>query len=592
MRSAAALATFSAAALVVIAALSFRSDTPWMDASSSMLASTTNSKELESPNQRDLARLRHDALSLEKMSSARSIRSGEDTGTLISLPRVRPEARSVSVLPGERDAKMIIVGQRRFRGRRNRGMPMPAGAIRGTRRVGRLGIGLGGGGVEAERERRLRAVKKVALAERHRLDKERGVQDKLRTRLQKLREMAESGERTGPSGSLASTRSGGAVGWVRGKRMLVKATTGTFAAGPSRIIVKTRGGGRGRFVYSSAEQTPLGVIFTSPKTEGFPRDSVAAYAAKGDAEYPITKGCNADDDDDDDDEEEEEEEEEGRPTGKQGSGDEREEGVVGAVGRGGRMWADGGVGQEVKTITVLAPNDAEFPPEGSMLVRRSGGGVLSIAYQRYEYVPEESAFSSSGQLKFLLRPGEYCPSDAAFASPPPPSDTAMPLSSIAERASVVDGGRLLKVSSSAGFKPSGGWAEADFGAGAHTWVRYAAAKGRTGGGAVLEHAKGQRFPAGVEHAYPEPTRVPYPVVSRGDGGKTLTVAAPSGGGFAQGGGEAWVGGGRDGELVFRYGAAEAEKQGAGVGERVVLHAEVGDVFPKWAEYAGPVKGSG
>lgn len=425
-------------------------------------------------------------------------------------------------------------------------------------------------------------MKKVASAEKQRLVKERGVEDKLRKRLQKLREMAESGERTGPSESLASTRLGGAVDWVRGNQMLVKGSTGSFAAGPSWIIVKTRGGGRGRFMYSAAEQTPLGVIFTSSKTEGFPRDSVAAYAARGDAEYPITKGCNADDEDD---------KKEGQRTEKQRNGEERGD-IIGAAGKRGEMWAGGGGGQQGKTITVLAPNDAEFPPEGSMLVRRSGGGALSIAYQRYEYVPKESAFSSFGQLKFQLRPGEYCPSDAAFASPAPPSDNAMPLSSVAEPASAVDGGRLLKVSSAAGFKPSGGWAEADLGAGAHTWVRYAGAKGRIGGGAVLEHAKGERFPAGVEHAYPEPTRVPYPVISRGEGGKTLTVAAPSGGGFARGGGEAWVGGGRDGELAFEYGAADTEKEGGGVGERVVLHAKVGDVFPKWAEYAGPAKGPG
>lgn len=145
MRSAATLATFSAAAIIVIAALSCRIDTPWMDessSSSSLLSFNTNSK--KSPHQRDLARLRQDALFLEKMSSARRFRSGDYAGTMVSLPRVRPEARLVDVLP-ERDATGMIVGQRRGRGR-NRGKPMSAGAIRGTRRMGRLGIGLGGGG--------------------------------------------------------------------------------------------------------------------------------------------------------------------------------------------------------------------------------------------------------------------------------------------------------------------------------------------------------------------------------------------------------------------------------------------------------------
>lgn len=247
-------------------------------------------------------------------------------------------------------------------------------------------------------------------------------------------------------------------------------------------------------------------------------------------------------------------------------------------------------------MTVLASNDGEFPPEGRLLIGRSGGGRVLLAYRRY--------MSVLGGLAFELAPGEACPNDAAYASPSPRPPSLAPGGGRVLRFG--GGGGEIKVAGigGGGFKQQGGWMLAGFKGGAEADVMYATARTDRGGDAVLTAEGGTLFPQGMVTVHPEKARTPFPVektrvggggseghdtqeTSPGHGSQSLVLAAHSGGGFSRGGGEVWLSSGRRGGglLAFPYASAEYR-----VGGRTVeLHAPKGGgvVYPEWAQFAGP-----
>lgn len=209
---------------------------------------------LATPQTSDLARLRRDAVDLRGLL----MRGGGKAAaaTIIRLPRVRPEARVVGV--PERDA---VLGRRKAGSgdsmRRERGGEdggSEAGVWRGGAHAGRrikggLGLGLVGGARST-----IRAARDVALSEEDRMARERGIEEALKWKLKVLKATSavlqgETGEGARVSSSLAASGPGGAVSWVRGSQMLVRAQEGGtgFSAGPSSLIVETKGRGRGRF---------------------------------------------------------------------------------------------------------------------------------------------------------------------------------------------------------------------------------------------------------------------------------------------------------------------------------------------------------